>query len=79
MYRSVMAFYITPASLRYKQRRLIANHFTITPGPHGASMNNIVKAIQPAFRQMHTGVDVDVNGTKTLMIACPIMISGDMP
>ena len=40
-------------------------------------MNNIVKAIQTAFRQMHTGVDVHVNGTKTLMIACPIMISAD--
>ena len=79
MYRSLKGFYMTPASLPYVERRRVSNMFTLTLGPHGASMQDIVKSFETKFQQLERGLLVSVNGEQVLMNAFVLCYTGDMP
>jgi hypothetical protein len=79
MYRSLKGFYMTPASLPYVQRRRVSNTFTLTLGPHGASMQDIVKSFETKFQQLERGLLVSVKGEQVLMNAFVLCYTGDMP
>jgi hypothetical protein len=79
MYRSLKGFYVTPASLSYVERRRVCNTFTLTLGPHGASMQDIVQSFETKFKQLERGILVPVNGEHVLMSAFVLCYTGDMP
>jgi hypothetical protein len=79
MCRSFKGFYLTPASLDRSKRRKPANEFTWTLGPHGASMADIVRDLQPGMEALSTGAVLDIGGVQTLVKAFPIVLTGDMP
>ncbi|KAE8164620.1 hypothetical protein BDV40DRAFT_310810 [Aspergillus tamarii] len=79
MYRALKGFYIIPAGLCYKERRLLANIFTLTLGPHGASMDDIIMSFRSEFDKLSRGTWMSINGTKTLVTAFPLAFTGDMP
>ena len=79
MYRSLKGFYMTPASLSYVERRRVCNTFTLTLGPHGASMQDVVQSFETKFQQLERGVLVPINGERVLMSAFVLCYTGDMP
>ncbi|KAL9030964.1 MAG: hypothetical protein Q9196_000960 [Gyalolechia fulgens] len=79
-YRALKAFYWIPSSLPYEERRKLANVFTLTLGPHGAIMDDVVEAFYKDFRALDQGGYVmDVNGEESLVCAYSMMMIGDMP
>lgn len=78
-YRALKAFYVTPAGLPYPERRKLANTFTLTLRPHGASDEDVVKLLEPTFEALREGVPVNIHGEDVLLIAFPIVLTGDMP
>jgi hypothetical protein len=79
MYRALKAFYWIPAALPYGERRKIANVFTLTLGPHGARVEDIIACFREASSELAEGVFMDINGLKTLVRAFIIVMIGDMP
>ncbi|KAL8915964.1 MAG: hypothetical protein Q9208_008764 [Pyrenodesmia sp. 3 TL-2023] len=73
MYRAIKAFYWIPAALPYADRRKIANVFTLCLGPHGAAIEDIVKAIQKEFQEL------DRDYQEMTIFAYTLMLTGDMP
>ena len=78
-YRSLKAFYLTPAALSYKERRKVANVFTLTLGPHGAKIEDIIGSISKSMRRLDRGVDLIINGEAKFVCAFGIALLGDMP
>jgi hypothetical protein len=79
MYRALKGFYITLAALGYKERRKPSNEFTLTLGPHGISIDDIVRNLEPGLSALGKGTKLIVSGTSTLVKAFPIVLTGDMP
>lgn len=79
MYRALKAFYIIPACLSYDERRKIANVFTLTLGPHGAQMNQVVEAFARPIQELDHGVEIDINGVSEFVCAFVMTFVGDMP
>ena len=78
-YRSLKGFYLTPASLPYAERRREKNMFTLTLGPHGATMPDIVKSLESELQVFEKGVRIVVNGETTTVCAFTMALTGDMP
>jgi hypothetical protein len=78
-HQAIKAFYITPASLPYKERRKLSNMFTLTLGPHGSSFDDVLYNISEGMLSMHKGFHADVNGTKTYIRAFTVCVADDMP
>jgi len=78
MYRAFKGFYITPANIEYIDRRKPGNQFTLTLGPYGANMSDIVHNLEPGMSKCRGGVMININGRKTLVKAFPITITRDM-
>jgi hypothetical protein len=80
-HRSLRAFYLSPARLDYKERRQVSNQFTMTMGPHGADIEDIVKHMAPEVESMaEEGTMVDLEDDETYIVrAFPIVLTGDMP
>jgi len=78
-YRSLKGFYLTPASLPYSERRKEDKNFTLTLGPHGASMTDIVKSLKSELQVFEKGVKILVNGVPTRVCAFIMAFTGDMP
>ena len=78
-YRSLKAFYATPASLPYTERRKLSNTFTLTLGPHGASMDDTVSSFESQLRGLERGVVFKVNHQNVLMNVFVLAYTGDMP
>ena len=55
-YRYLKGFYLTPASLPYAEHRREKNMFTLTLGPHGATMPDIVKSLESELQVFEKGV-----------------------
>ena len=62
--------YITPANLCYAERRKSGNIFTMTPGPHGATIEDIVESFRHSWKELERGVLVNING-KRLWVHVP--------
>ncbi|KAE8357875.1 hypothetical protein BDV27DRAFT_150949 [Aspergillus caelatus] len=65
MYRALKAFYLIPAGLSYSARRQVGNLFTLTLGPHGAAVEDVIASFQGSF--------------KDLISAFIMAFTGDMP
>ena len=79
MYRSLKAFYLIPANLSYEERRKVANVFTLTLGPHGAALGDVVEAFSRGIRQLDRGFAIPVNDTETEVCSFVMGLIGDMP
>ena len=79
MYRALKAFYLIPACLDYDERRKLANVFTLSLGPHGANIKDVVEAFSRPLRQLDRSTDLEVNGITTTVWAFAITFLGDMP
>ena len=79
MYRALKAFYCIPAALPYDERRKIANVFTLTLGPPGADVQDIVTCLRKALKELGHGVFLTLNGRKTLVRAYVVVMIGDLP
>lgn len=80
MYRALKAFYLTPANLPYYDRRKTMNSFTLTLGPHGASMDDIISNMQDDLITLAKGIEMDIgNDTLALVRGFILVITGDMP
>ena len=78
-YRSLKGFYLTPANLPYSERRKEDNNFTLTLGPHGATMTDIVKSLKSGLQVFEKGLKIFVNGIPTTVCAFTMAFTGDMP
>jgi hypothetical protein len=78
-HQAIKAFYITPASMPYKERRKLSNMFTLTLGLHGSSFDDVLYNISEGMLSMHKGFHADINGTKTYIRAFMVCVAGDMP
>lgn len=79
MYRALKAFYLIPACLEYSERRKLANVFTLSLGPHGASLNDVVEAFDSPIQDLDRGIKLDVNGETEKVCAFAMTLLGDMP
>lgn len=79
MYRALKAFYLIPACLEYSERRKLANVFTLSLGPHGAKIEDVVEAFSRPVQKLDRGVQLDINGEMTTVWAFAITFLGDMP
>lgn len=77
MYRSLKAFYWIPASLPYHERRKIANVFTLTLGPHGADLKDVIRCLEDSCAELAKGTWIDDVGR--VVCAFPMLLVGDMP
>ncbi|KAN0083034.1 hypothetical protein V8E54_002122 [Elaphomyces granulatus] len=78
-YRSLKDFYLTPANLPSSERRKEDNNFTLTLGPHGATMTDITKSLKLGLQVFEKGVKILVNGIPTTVCAFTMAFTGDMP
>ena len=79
MYRALKAFYLIPASLSYDERRKLANVFTLTLGPHGAKIEDVIGAISRPVQELDQSIDLEINGEIRTVWAFSISLIGDMP
>lgn len=79
MYRALKAFYLIPACLPYEERRKLANVFTLTLGPHGAKIDDIVEAFRKPVEQLDHGMELEINGEDEAVWAFSMTLLGDMP
>ena len=79
MYRAFKAFYLIPACLPYEERRKLANVFTLTLGPHGAKINDVVEAFRKPVEQLDHGIELEINGEDEAIWAFGMTLLGDMP
>ena len=79
MYRALKAFYLIPACLDYQERRKLANVFTLSLGPHGAKIEEVVEAFSKPIRILDSGVDLEINGNMEAVWSFAMSFLGDMP
>ena len=79
MYRALKAFYWIPANLDYSNRRKIANVYTLSLGPHGADIADVVSSLKGPLQRLARGVWMELKGVKRFVCAFTLMIIGDMP
>ena len=79
MYRALKAFYLIPACLSYSERRKVANVFTLTLGPHGAQLKDVVEAFRKPLKELDTGLEMNINGQDHTVCASVMAFLGDMP
>lgn len=79
MYRALKAFYIIPVCLSYAERRKVANVFTLTLGPHGAEMKDVVEGFRKPIRKLDRGLNMEVNGSIETVLSFVMTFLGDMP
>jgi hypothetical protein len=78
-YRSLKGFYLIPACLPYFERRKESNVFTLTLGPHGADMADIVKCFEAEIQDLEKGITMNINGVAKKVIGFIMALTGDMP
>lgn len=77
-YRSLMGFYVTPASLSGTDRSREASIFPIALGPHGSDFADVVKALH-SMKYLDEGISAVINGEQVRICAFTLCITGDMP
>ncbi len=80
-YRPLKAFYQTPLSLPFNKRRKLANTFTLSLGPHSASVHDIVRAIAPGCSSLAGGLELSISGEDkdVVIYTFPMIVTGDIP
>ena len=79
MYRALKAFYLIPACLPFDERRKLANIFTLTLGPHGANINDVVEAFRRPIQELDHGTRLEISGQEQAVWAFGMTLLGDMP
>lgn len=79
MHRSLKAFYITLAGLPYSAWSKVANVLTLTLGPHGAQMADVVSSFKEEFKELMTGKWVLHDGDMTFVNINVLALTADMP
>ncbi|OJJ89334.1 uncharacterized protein ASPGLDRAFT_31034 [Aspergillus glaucus CBS 516.65] len=79
MYQALKAFYMTLAGLPYHEQSKVVNTFTLTLGPHGAQMADVVSSFKEAFSELRTGKWVLCSGEMTLVNISLLALTADMP
>jgi hypothetical protein len=78
MYRSLTAIYVMPASLCISERQKSINAHTLTLGPHGSNLNDVVNSLRTGIEALDRGCILDVNGVKQPVWAPILALLGDM-
>ena len=76
-YRSLMGVYIMLATLSFSERMRRANVFSITLGPHGSNLDDVLDALV-ALSQFDKGIILELP-QPTRVCAFPLCMTGDMP
>ncbi|PWY81995.1 hypothetical protein BO70DRAFT_44128 [Aspergillus heteromorphus CBS 117.55] len=79
MFRALKGIYLTPAGLSYAGRRRLANSFTVTLGPHGASFQDVLANIHTDLETVAKGFYSTIHGKQVLVTASVMALTGDMP
>ena len=79
MYKALKGFYLSPATLSYSNRRRLANHYTISLGPHGVSVDDMVDSFCSEFQSLDRGMTMEVHGQARTVCAFVLGLTGDMP
>ena len=77
-YRSLMGIYMALASMNLRQRSRQANVFSLTIGPHGSDFGDVITSVS-GLSQLDKGVELVLDGKKTLLCAYILAFTGDMP
>ena len=78
MYRSLMGIYMIPACLSMAERSKRTNIYSITLGPHGSNFHDVISSLG-ALRDLDKGIEVDIDGQRTTVVAFALAFLGDMP
>lgn len=78
MTKSIMGCYLQIAAMPRREHTRQINVLPVTLGPHGANLEDVMKALMP-LKALDRGTVVDVNGVQTLLCAPIIAFTGDMP
>ncbi|KAK3896610.1 hypothetical protein C8A05DRAFT_39840, partial [Staphylotrichum tortipilum] len=78
MTKSIMGCYLQIAAMPRSEHTRQINVLPVTLGPHGASFNDVMKALAP-LKALDQGITVDINGIATMLCAPIIAFTGDMP
>jgi len=78
-YKVLKAFYWIPANLSYKKRKKIVNNFTLTLGPHGADVKDIINALTRPVRQLNKGISFIINNRELYICAFIIFFTRNLP
>ena len=78
MYRSLTGVYLTASALTLLERQRTKNVFPITLGPHGSSLNDVVKALAEGFQRLEQGCKLRINGEVNMVWAPILAFTGDM-
>ena len=78
MHQSLKAFYMTLAGLPYSTHSKVANVLTLTLGPHGAQMADVVSSFKEAFKELMTGKWVLHNGDMTFININVLALTADL-
>lgn len=79
MFRALKGIYLTPAGLSYQERRRLANSFTVTLGPHGASFQDVLANISTDLETVAKGFYSTLYGEQVIVTASVMALTGDMP
>ena len=79
MYCALKAFYWIPANLPYKERRKLANIFTLSLGPHGADIEDVVRSFVKLFKGLDHGCQMKLGDEIITVCAFTMAFLGDMP
>jgi hypothetical protein len=78
MYRSLIGIYIIPACLDAIERAKRNNVYPITLGPHGSNLADVISTLK-RLSQLDYGIETEIHGKKTKLVAYAHMFLGDMP
>ncbi|KAK3366532.1 hypothetical protein B0H63DRAFT_405406 [Podospora didyma] len=77
-YRSLVGYYVTPASFSAQDRRRRMNTFPLFLSPHGFVWEEVVDTLWSLI-PLDKGIEVDIGGQKTLLCVFMLCYIGDMP
>ncbi|KAI5778025.1 hypothetical protein EDC01DRAFT_623375 [Geopyxis carbonaria] len=63
MYRTLTGIYMIPSNLPVRERTRLENVFPITLGPHGSSLEDVLKCLEPVSKALEGGVEMAINIT----------------
>ncbi|OJD26172.1 hypothetical protein ACJ73_02446 [Blastomyces percursus] len=78
VYRSLMGIYLIPACLTAAQRAKRTHVYLIPLGPHGSKFTDVISSLKE-LSALDQGIEIDIKGTKTRVVAFASMFLGDMP
>lgn len=79
IYRSLIGYYIIVASLSAQERQRAVNVLLLTLRPYSSIAAEVIEAIGLLLSALDASIEVEVNGTKSLLCVFIFIYIGDMP